>query len=668
MNGTRVAIKSASDSEKKHALLIIFDPNTGSQIRSIPLPENDISLFSDPTLTDDGKLVAASSSNGDLQVWSVETGENLFAETIPDARAGFLQFDQRGTMLAGTFFLPDHRRVTKVFRLADGQLLGTMDGSPSRLAFSPDGNLLALSSYGGGPNGNRLEVFDVSANCNLLWSIPTGESNGVAPHFSGDGRWLACCVGTGVRTFGSRTGAESHLTRGHAAPIEALGFREQSSNLITVDAKGVLKEWQSLDDQFDNKTISLDRDPLVMSDEWTQPNALYVRHPQKDSRKLRATEIDEKDQQAIVGDMTGRVLMRVPTAEGRVFGASIDRDGEHIAVVDFSLDRPATEAACVRVFDVGSQRELSRIYVPATVDANGPFHSLPLPNLLLSPAGNTLAVSSPHPDQPRRWTVALYDSRSRQTVSTCEDSNNEPWRYLRWSPCGRWLAGAFDENVLRTSSTSTTPTFSTFVRIWSAETGKMLWERRTPGCDFFRFADQGELAFGIEIRSSKPWFLVWDIKSGEEVHSVALLERLSADNSFYFAKFDKLTQRAFVAQRTRFGRNIIDLLDLSGPGGIIRTFEPVTLGKRSSISLAVAPDGKRLATSEVNFIGSSGGQTQLWDTESGKVLLTIPFAASRLEFNKAESELYGRRFDYLPGLLHSARWSAAPLASTVEAR
>jgi WD40 repeat protein len=185
------------------------------------------------TFSPDGKflLTASAQGNGDLNIWEAETGKPDGALQGHTSGVFEISFGPDGkTLVSGgwdhiirvwdfaarrevqAFPSPDAEWIRSVvvsvggkiavggrsegsvfFLELDGQLLKTFDTSAGPLCFSPDGRLLAGTTWKEG----RVTVWDVNSGEKVgAWRAHEGLANGVA--FSRDGRTLATAGSDGV--------------------------------------------------------------------------------------------------------------------------------------------------------------------------------------------------------------------------------------------------------------------------------------------------------------------------------------------------------------------------------------------------------------------------------------------------------------------------------------
>lgn len=87
-------------------------------------------------------------------------------------------------------------------------------------------------------------------------------------------------------------------------------------------------------------------------------------------------------------------------------------------------------------------------------------------------------------------------------------------------------------------------------------------------------------------------------------------------------------------------------------------------------AISFSPDSRRIATCArpENVLNEIGGETKIWDAESGQELLSLPGAARTVRFNTDGTMLIAEAGDPVIGDIRVQRWDASPLPSLVDAQ
>jgi RNA polymerase sigma factor (sigma-70 family) len=182
-----------------------WDTDTGRERRVVEGHQGAVEFVA---LAPDGRAVVSAGGDGSALIWERATGRPQSRWHKPGVPLVNVTLSPDGKLLAGTARL----RVW-LWEPAGGKerLLGPADALPDRLAFSPDGRRLAMTTSltQVGKEDPRVHVWDVAAG-KELWQVPSGHpSYRQVVAWSPDGRLLATAGRDGaVRLRDAATGAE----------------------------------------------------------------------------------------------------------------------------------------------------------------------------------------------------------------------------------------------------------------------------------------------------------------------------------------------------------------------------------------------------------------------------------------------------------------------------
>jgi WD40 repeat protein/basic membrane lipoprotein Med (substrate-binding protein (PBP1-ABC) superfamily)/DNA-binding SARP family transcriptional activator len=214
----------------------LWDTITYEEIRSLGSGESPmLSLAISP----DGSRLAASDSNGKVTIWSSSSWEELLSFSAHADWMLDIEFSPDGSLLA-TSSLDGKAKIWDAFTGRELlQLAGHTDGILS-LAFDPSGEHLATASMDG-----TLRLWNVSLS-QEWFSFPTyGYAGRIA--FSPDGSLLA--AGSGhqgeIHLWDLETGDEPAIfsAAGHPGGVTAVAFSPDGVQLASVGMDNSLKIW-----------------------------------------------------------------------------------------------------------------------------------------------------------------------------------------------------------------------------------------------------------------------------------------------------------------------------------------------------------------------------------------------------------------------------------------
>ncbi|WP_436776472.1 nSTAND1 domain-containing NTPase [Yinghuangia sp. YIM S09857] len=459
----------------------------------------------------DGKLLAVGFTDGTVQVWDIDQGKPAFPDIhypSPDSLIMDVDFaPDRRTLAVSTIFLGERAEPERSVRLWDvsgppGALPperrfdGPMESSGA-LAFSPDGNTLALSQYGKGvvlwdvasnqpigqpmqitdrtalnrasslafsPDGTVLATGDVEGTV-VLWSTRTQKrlGNPLTGHeneansleFSRDGRTLvSASTDSTVRLWDVRSrGQIGDALTGPAEEVTDAAFSPDGTILAASANDGTARLWDVRDHTDIGTPVQAD-DTAVNAIAFSPDGSLLA--TAGNDRTVRLWKVNPRGPTAgplvPAGTLTGHdseVYTVAFSPKGGLL-ASGGKDGT-VRLWETTTGKPVLpplgdRASAVRsvVFSpdgnlLASGRNDAVIQIWNT--ALGRPHGGPLKNqndqiasLAFSPDGTTLASGS------QDTTIALWDVQSRQPISSLLTGHVNWVTSVAFSPDGMTLA------------------------------------------------------------------------------------------------------------------------------------------------------------------------------------------------------------------------------------
>ncbi len=219
-----------------------------------------------------------------MRVWDLTVGRETRKTTAPFKAEGPWQFSPHRKILAAG--LRQHERALFLWEWQTDRpprtLLGPERGF-ERLAFSPDGSLLATSTDSevvsvrlwdvasgtllrrfGTDKGNQsvagvafsrdgkiLAGTHYGASGVVLWEVATGKVQRVLPHFryggdvafSPDDRWIVATAPSGIRVWEAATGKLADGDAGHAGAVDHIAFSPRGNVIATTGNDGTIRLW-----------------------------------------------------------------------------------------------------------------------------------------------------------------------------------------------------------------------------------------------------------------------------------------------------------------------------------------------------------------------------------------------------------------------------------------
>jgi WD40 repeat protein len=271
-DGKQIALsgmeRAGGDKPGYDPVRLVVDAATGKEVSRLPVRARDSDLAL--AFTPDGKSLISLGDSGVFRIEEIKSGVELLHQEFPHDRTGSLVLSPDSKLVAiwtgantRKLYLwdwqgADEPREVKVPRRRVGHLVFSPDGkallacgdfepfvyewdvatgdlkheiglrddiSPSGLAFTPDGQTIAVSDSGNqrGKNFSGGVLLLERGTGKLVRELPTPGVSTNHVVFSPDGRWLAAVDGVGVRVWDWRIGEDVAAdSSGHRGAIDQI--------------------------------------------------------------------------------------------------------------------------------------------------------------------------------------------------------------------------------------------------------------------------------------------------------------------------------------------------------------------------------------------------------------------------------------------------------------
>jgi WD40 repeat protein/transcriptional regulator with XRE-family HTH domain len=494
-------------------------------------------------LSADGQLLASGSADGTVRLWETRTGRPVATLQGHTSGVRSVALSADGRLLASG----SGDGTVRLWETGAGRALAILQGHTSGVrgvALSTDGHMLASGSEDG-----TVRLWETGTGRPL--AILHGHTSGVrSVALSADGRLLASGGGDGtVRLWETVTGRPLATLQGHTSGVRSVALSADGRLLASCSEDGAVRLWETVTGR-----------PLATLQGHTGP-VWSVALP-ADGQQVASGSEDGTLRLWETG--TGRPLATLQGHTGAVWSAALYADGRLLA--------SGSADGAVRLWETGSGRRLATLH----------GHTGGVRGLALSADARLLASGSGD------GTVRLWETGTGRPLATLQGHTGAIWS-VALSADGRLLASGSEDGT---------------VQLWETGTGRPLANLQGHTAAVWSVAlsaDGRQLASGggdgavrlWETVTGRPLATLQGHTGG--VRGVAL----SADGRLLASGGADGTLRLWEAGTGR------PLATLQGhPGGGVR-------------GVALSADGRLLAS------GGADDTLRLWETGTGRPVATL---------------------------------------------
>jgi WD40 repeat protein/serine/threonine protein kinase/tetratricopeptide (TPR) repeat protein len=238
--GTRIATGAEGGGVR------LWDSATGDRVQpdlAAPNEATHSGIVRSVAFSPDGSYFVSGSNDASIKIWDAKTGNQIGEAIKTGSMVGCLAFSPDGTLASaqasGTVLLWKLPLGT-----VDPITFATVRGNVSNVVFSPNGDRLAISWFGG-----QIIVYSVSTRQRLSVLDSGGNLNpGLA--FSPDGRRLVSGGRDGViRLWDPDASTPLATLIGHRGVVSAVSFSHDGTRIFSSSWDSTLKVWEAASDQ-----------------------------------------------------------------------------------------------------------------------------------------------------------------------------------------------------------------------------------------------------------------------------------------------------------------------------------------------------------------------------------------------------------------------------------
>jgi RNA polymerase sigma factor (sigma-70 family) len=528
----------------------------------------------------DGRTLLSGSADRTLRLWDLATGKELRRFTNPDQ----LQVESMALSPDGRLAALGSQGHVRVWDVATGvQRLDLEAGGAGvvySVAFSPDDKTLAAGTGTSGAAG-RVRLWEVATG-RLLQTLPEPHTHDVRLAFSPDGSLLATSGDDGtIRLWHADTDIQERELRGHTRTLQSLAFSRDGQRLLSAGHDNTLRLW--------DVPVGKELPPLFRGDPPPKDQG-YLCSPAVFSPDGKyaawATSAREKDH-------FGTLLYFWETATGKVVRKFNDSPSVLAFAPDGKTLATGDAGGGLTLWDTATAKEVSPLPFPAA----RPWHLVVAPDgrtLIGSEDPDVVVRDAATAKERRRWRAAEGTANPFELTHMALLADGRRLLTTGWGPTVRvWdvptgkllhrfdddkyipLAFSPDGKYLITSASME----QTELQLWDVAAGKVL--RRFGSGDKAVFSPDGKT---LAVCPPDGGLTFWDVATGKEADV-----RLRADPE----EIDAIYGLAFAPDGRRlvtaaYGNPGIRLWDLATGKELRR--------RDGAGDVAFSPDGRTLAT------------------------------------------------------------------------